>query len=169
MHLLSVLVSFTLAVRMLTQCNLNCSLSVICMCLCQHWHFYFIAMVTAFIFVWQGKLGHYTSGIAGATTGPLNWAAILPCQTSAFLFFFFFNHLFDFVVHKKCHSRLCVVSSLGHDFRAILCTVGGALYGVFLSLQFSQLLQAQWVNHSWRYLEFENLLHWEKVSSDWRL
>lgn len=109
MHLLSVLVSFTLAVHMLTQCNLNCSLSVICMCLCQHWHFYFIAMVTAFIFVWQGKLGHYTSGIAGATTGPLNWAAILPCQTSAFLFFFF-SIICSILLFTKSAIHACVLS-----------------------------------------------------------
>lgn len=152
MHLLSVL-SFTLAVHVLTQCNLSYSLSVIC----KHWHFYFIAMLTAFIFFWQGKLGHYTSGIAGATTGPLNWAARLPCQISAF---FFFPNICSILLFTKSAIHACCVLSLvwGMTFGKH-CALLGALYGVFLSLQFSKLLQAQWVNHSWRYLEFENLLH----------
>lgn len=53
------------------------------------------------------------------------------------IWFLFLNCLFDFVVHK-CHSWLCVVSNLSHDFRYRLCAVGGVPYGVFLSLQLSQ-------------------------------
>lgn len=109
---------------------------------------------------------HCPSGIGSATKGLLNWIASAPCPISAFPFL---NYLFDFIM-RKCHSWLCVVSNLSHDFQDMLCTVVGALWCVPVIATLLKLTPAQWINHCGRYPWISRICYaGKKVTSDWWL